>query len=61
METIDPSFEKDQPSMPPETISVRGMTRAVEIDLVDQLLPPIDKEQRKEWKRLQREKENQQD
>lgn len=38
----------------PQTVSVRGMTEAVEQRLEDQLLPPIDKELRKEWKKLRK-------
>ena len=38
----------------PQTVSVRGMTEAVEQNLEDQLLPPIDKELRKEWKKLRK-------
>jgi len=38
----------------PQTVSIRGMTEAVEQNLEDQLLPPIDKELRKEWKKLRK-------
>ncbi len=38
----------------PQTVSIRGMTEAVEQKLEDQLLPPIDKELRKEWKKLRK-------
>jgi hypothetical protein len=38
----------------PQTVSVRGMTEAVEQRLEDQLLPPIYKELRKEWKKLRK-------
>lgn len=61
MKTPETSFEKERSERLPETVSVRGMTPAVEIDFADQLLPPIDKNERKVWERLQREKEDQQD
>ncbi|MCA9342497.1 hypothetical protein KC950_00590 [Candidatus Saccharibacteria bacterium] len=35
-----------------ETVSIRGMMRAVPIPLEDYLLPPIDPEEKAEWKRL---------
>lgn len=39
-----------------ETISTRGMTAAIEQRLENQLLPPIDKKLRKEWKILRKAK-----
>jgi len=38
----------------PQAVSVIGMAEAVEQKLEDQLLPPIDKELRKEWKKLRK-------
>jgi hypothetical protein len=61
VETPETSFEKERSERLPETVSVRGMTPAIPQQLADQLLPPIDKAQRKEWERLQREKQDQQD
>lgn len=61
METPESSCEKNRPDTFPKTVSIRGMTPAVEIDFADQLLPPVDKKERKVWERLQREKEDQQD